>query len=158
MFCNRKLKVGILQEVPQLLPQCHQCGMHMQAAGIFNHWQSDKCHKLTERQIRLRYVEMVARCGKMEFNINGEEVDERVEILPTFRYMGQPLDQLDDAYQAVRQYIMHARLVWGRVGTLLWREGVDPKVLAILYKAVKQAILLCGSETRFFMDSIANRI
>ena len=56
---------------------------------------------------------MVARCGQMEFNLNGEEVDERVENLPTFQYLGRLLHQMDDDWPAVRQYIMHARLVWG---------------------------------------------
>ena len=55
----------------------------MQAARLFKHWQSDKCHKLTERRLRQRDVEMAARCGEMEFNPDGEEVDERVENVQT---------------------------------------------------------------------------
>ena len=45
MFCHLKFKVAILQEVPEPLPWCDQCGMHMQAVRLFKHWQSDNCHK-----------------------------------------------------------------------------------------------------------------
>ena len=44
-----------------------------------------------ERQIQRRDVEMAAMCGEMEFNLDGDEGDERVGNVPTFRYMGQPL-------------------------------------------------------------------
>ena len=92
MLCHWKSKVAILQEGPELLPRCDQCGMHMQASRIFKHRHLDKCHKLTERQIWRRDVEMVARCGEMEFNLDREEGDERVENVLTFRYMGRHLD------------------------------------------------------------------
>ena len=72
-----------------------------------------------ERGLRRRDVEMEARCGEMEFSLDGEEEDDRVNNVPTFRYMGRPLDQLDDDWSAVRRKIMHARLVWERLGTLL---------------------------------------
>ena len=54
---------------------------------------------------------------------------------------------MDDDFPAVRQNIMRARSVWGRLGTLLRREGADPKVSESFYRAVVQAILLYGSET-----------
>ena len=73
---------------------------------------------------------MAATCGEMEFNLDGEESDKRVENVLTFRYLGRPLDQTDDGWPTVRRNIMLARLVWGRLGTLLWREGADPKVPA----------------------------
>ena len=56
---------------------------------------------------------MAAKCGEMDFNLDGEEGDERVDNVPTFRYLGQPLDQTDDDWPAVRQNIMCTRLVWG---------------------------------------------
>ena len=71
MFRNWKLKVAILQEGTEPLPQCEQWGMHMQAGILFKHIQSDKCNKSTERRLQQRYVEMAARCGEMEFSIEG---------------------------------------------------------------------------------------
>ena len=90
----------------------------MQAAIFFKHWQSYKCLKSTERRLRRRDVEMAARCGEMEFNLDGEEGDKIVDNLPTFRYLGQSLDQMDDYWPAVRKNFMRARSVWRRLGTL----------------------------------------
>ena len=52
LFRHCKSKVAILQEGPEPLPRCDQCGMHMQAARLFKYWQSEKCHKLTEKWIQ----------------------------------------------------------------------------------------------------------
>ena len=61
-------------------------------------------------------------------------------------------------WPAVRRNIMRARSVWGRLGTLLRREGVDPKVSASFYRAVVQAILSYGSGTWVLSTSMAKRI
>ena len=84
--------MAILQEVPEPLPRCDQCGIHMQAGRLFKHWQSDKCNKLTERRLQRRDADMAERCGEMEFSLDGEEGNERVENVPTFWYIGIPLD------------------------------------------------------------------
>ena len=93
----------------------------MQEATIFKHRQSDKCHNSTDRRIQWRDVGMAAICGEMDFSLEGGSGDKIVESLTTFRYMGRPRDQTDDDWPAVRQNNMRARLVWGRLGTLLWR-------------------------------------
>ena len=63
MFRHWKSKVDILQEVPEPLPWCDQCGMHMQAARLFKHRQSEKFHESTDRRLLKRGVEMAERCG-----------------------------------------------------------------------------------------------
>ena len=50
MYRHWKSKVSIMQEGPEQLPRCDQCGMHMPTARIFKHGQSNKCHKATERR------------------------------------------------------------------------------------------------------------
>ena len=62
---------------------------------------------------------MAAMCGEMEFKLDGEEGDKRVDNVPTFQYLGRPLTQMDDDWTSVRRNIMRARLVWERLGTLL---------------------------------------
>ena len=64
-------------------------------------------------------MEISARCGEMEFNLYGEEGDERVENVSKFRYLGRTLDKTDDDWTTVRQNIIHTRSVWGRIWTLL---------------------------------------
>ena len=54
---------------------------------------------------------MAARCGEMEFSLDGGEGAERLEGLATFRYLGRSLDQKDDDWPAVRLNIMHAKSV-----------------------------------------------
>ena len=61
-----------------------------------------------------------------------------------FKYMGRPLDQTDNDLPAFWINIMRKSLVWGGLGELLRREGSDPKVAAMFYRAVIQAVLLFG--------------
>ena len=130
----------------------------MQASRIFKHYQSEKCNKSTERLLRRRDVEMAAMCGEMELNLDGDKGDERVENVPTLRYLRQPLDQGDDDWPAVQQNIMRTSSVWGKLGTLILWEVADPKVLESFYRALMQEILLYGSETWVLLASMANRI
>ena len=51
IFCHWKLKVAILKEGQEQLPQCDKCEMHMQASRLFKHQQLDKCHKSIERTL-----------------------------------------------------------------------------------------------------------
>ena len=81
-----------------------------------------------------------------------------VEGLSNFKYMGQKLDQTDDDWPAVRQKTMRARLVWGRLGTLSRREGEEPRVLAMFYRAVAQAVLLFGSETWVLLEEMKKKL
>ena len=50
----------------------------MPEASLFKHRHTDKWNKATERRIRRRDVDMVARCGEMGFSMEVGEVDERV--------------------------------------------------------------------------------
>ena len=55
--------------------------------------------------------------------------------------------QMDDDWSDVRRNIMSVRSVWERMETLVRQEGADPRVVAMFYRAVVQAVLLYGSET-----------
>ena len=69
MYRHWKAKVAIIQEGTKPLPICDQCRIHIPTARLFKHSQMDKCNKVTERRIGWRYVEMAARCGKMECSL-----------------------------------------------------------------------------------------
>ena len=64
-------------------------------------------------------MEKAAKCGDMEFSLEGEEGEETVEGVEKFRYLGRNLHQTDDDWPVVRQKIIWARSIWGRLGTLL---------------------------------------
>ena len=108
--------------------------MHMLAAKLFKHKQADKCNNATEKRLRRRDVEMAERCGDIEFSLEGREVDDRVEVVATFRCPGSTLDQTHDDYLAMRRNIMREMLVWCILGTLLRREGADPRVVEMFYR------------------------
>ena len=91
----------------------------MPAARIFKHKQTDECNKATERRLWRRDLEMSARCGEMEFSIDGGKGDNMVYVVATFRYLGRTLDQTDDDWTAIQRNIIRVRLVWGRLGILL---------------------------------------
>ena len=54
---------------------------------------------------------MAVRCEEMEFSLDGEEEEERVENVTTFWYLRIPLEQTYDDWPDVRRNIMRARSV-----------------------------------------------
>ena len=87
----------------------------------FKNRKMDKYKKATEIRLRQIDVKMSSRCGEMEFSLEGGELDERVEGVATFRYLGSPLDQTYYDWPDVWRNIMCTRLVWGILGELLQR-------------------------------------
>ena len=85
--------------------------------------------------------------GKWSSVCRGVEGDKRVENVTKFWYLGIHLYQTDDDWPAVQSNIMRSRSVWGRLRTLLRREGAEPRVSKMFYSAVVQVILLYGLET-----------
>ena len=81
-----------------------------------------------------------------------------VEGVAMFRYLVRIIYQTDDDWPAVRQNIMYASLVCGRLGTLLQLEGSYPRVEAMLYMAGVQSILLYGLDTWFLLVAIDNKL
>ena len=96
-------------------------------------------------RLRWRDLETAERCGEMEFILYGREVDALVEGVAKFKYLGRPLDKMYHDWPAVRRNFKWEWRFWGRLGKLLRREGAEPKAEAMLYRAVKQAVLLFGS-------------
>ena len=90
---------------------------------------------------------MSARCDEIGFSLEGEEGDEMVEGVTTFRYLVITIYQTYDCWLAVRSNIMRAKLLYERPGKLLLWEGADPRVAEMFYMSVIQAMLLYGSET-----------
>ena len=62
--------------------------------------------------------------------------------METFKYLGRILYQSYNDWPEVRRNAGKARLVWSRLGKLLRREGADPRVSAMFYRAVVQAELI----------------
>ena len=54
-----------------------------------------------EMWIRRRDVEMAERCGEVEFSLYGRKGGKLVEEVANFKYLWQPMDQMDDDWTAV---------------------------------------------------------
>ena len=72
---------------------------------------------------------------------------EPIKNVSAFKYMGRGLKAVDYDWLAVVVNLGKARKSCGRLSWVLGREGADPKVLGIVYKAVAQAVLLFGAKT-----------
>ena len=60
--------------------------MHTPEDRLFNHSQTDKCNKETDRRLGRRYMEMAERCGDMEFSLYVDEWENMVEGVANFKY------------------------------------------------------------------------
>ena len=49
---------------------------------------------------------------------------------------------------------MRVRAVWGRSRKFLWREGADPRVSEMFYRAVAQAVILLGSDILVYLAAM----
>jgi hypothetical protein len=91
---------------------------------------------------------------RQQFTVHGD-VLERVEV---FWYLGRLLLQDDDDIQAMRSQLCKAHGTWARVGQVLRRENVPPRVSAKFYKAIVQSVLLYGSKTWVLSPAVLARL
>ena len=72
------------------------------------------------------------------------------EISPKFetllKYLNYIITSLDDAFPELVGNLHNARKRWVRLLIILQREGANPRVSGMFFKAVVQAVLLFGSE------------
>ena len=59
-----------------------------------------------------------------------------VDKLVISKCLGITLNQTEDDWPVVRWNINQARKVWGRLGEFMRREGADPIVAKMFYRAV----------------------
>ena len=91
-------------------------------------------------------METAAKCTGTNFSLTGDDGAECFEVVESFKYLGRVLHQTDYAWLEVLRNIRRARQVWGSLGKLLRREGVDPIILAKFYRALVQSVLLFGEK------------
>ena len=106
----------MLQEGSGPLPRCNMCIIHMLAARLIKHHRTEHCFKNTEMMLMRDDVEVASRFSDMEFNLTGNEVEDTIEGVALFTYLGRLLDQSDNDWPAVRINFGKARQLWGRIG------------------------------------------
>ena len=73
----------------------------MPVTRLFKNIRTNRCNKATERRIRQRDVEILERCGDMEFSLYRGEGGEMVYGVETFKYLGKPLDKNYEYWTAI---------------------------------------------------------
>ena len=82
----------------------------------------------------------------------------RVEGVEKFKYLGRPPDQTDNDWKAVLRNSKRAWSVWGRLGKMLRREGVDPYAAEMLYREVIQVALLFGLDNWVLSEAMERMV
>ena len=137
-------RLCILEEGHAPLPKCERCGMHVSYRALNNqHYATASCRAGAAR-MRQRYAQSDSRrASEVVFTVNGEDLEQ----VSVFKYLGRPLSSSDSDWPAVYYNLKKARMRWMRVSRVLTREGADPRVCGMFYKAVVQSVLLYSCET-----------
>ena len=94
--------------------------------------------------MRWRLAEMEVReSTEMAF----EDYGEQSKTVPSFKYLGRILTEVDDDWPALAGNLGKARKSWGRTQRILRREGANKRVSGNFFNAVVQQVLLFGAET-----------
>ena len=68
------------------------------------------------------------------------------------------MDQTENNWPEIRRNTKQARMVWGRLGKLLRREGANPRLAEMFYRTVAKLVLLFGLETWVLLSVIERKV
>ena len=68
------------------------------------------------------------------------------------------MDRSDKDWTAVLRNFSKACRVWNRLGKLLQKEGADPRVSAMFYRAVVQSVLIFGAEDWVLSEAMSRKL
>ena len=116
MFRHFRSRILVVQKVKEPLPSCNMCGMHMPAGRIISHHRTARCDRNTQMQLRIRDVDIAAKCTWETFSLMGVGGAEFLEGVDSFKYLGCVLHRADKDLPAVCQDIGRARQIWEQLG------------------------------------------
>jgi hypothetical protein len=144
-FCYRHWQdiIIIAEEGLFALPRCPSCLLLGSNIHTPRHRRSQTCIDGT-----LRHLKRL----QQQANEYAEDTVLQIQDLPianvdTFKYLGRMLSATSNDTPAIQHNIMKAKKTWGRIRTLLKREGADKRTATNFYKAIVQSTLLYASET-----------
>ena len=103
-------------------------------------------------------VTIASRYDGATFSLKGEDGEEIIEGVETFKYLGRILNRSDNDWPWVLQNVGKACRIWNRLGKLLRREGAEPRVSAMFYQAVVQSVILFGVDTWVLSKVMSRKI
>ena len=137
---------GMAQEL-----QCELCEMQVTPNSLRRgHRGSEVCVMIARELEQARSIRACQEARTAVFSAAGMALENVAE----FRYLGRQKTELDSDLPALRRNLRRARQKWAQISTLLVREGATPRVSGYFYKAVVQSVLLYGSETWVWTQSM----
>ena len=67
MYRHFRLKVVVLQEGRDSLPQCNMCGLHMPTGRLIKYHRTERCFNNIDMRLRRKDVEVTSPCAEMNF-------------------------------------------------------------------------------------------
>ena len=135
-------RIRILEEHPNPLLRCKQCGSQVPAGRLNNrHYASEKCKQGYERRIRRETLQHCFDASRVSFHINAETLPP----LKAFPYLGHTIAYNNSDWEAVYLNLIKARRRWGIIAMVLEIIGATVRAQGEMYKAVAQLVLLYGS-------------
>ena len=150
--------IEMVQEGRKPLSRCDLCGTHMPAGRLLKHQRTKRCDQNMQMRWRRMDVAIVSQCEGEAFILTVEDNSKYIEGVDTFKYLWRILDRSDDDWPAVLRNVRNACGVWIRLGKLFRREGAEPRVSAMFYQEVVQAVLLFGAETWILSEALSRNL
>jgi hypothetical protein len=151
-WCHPNDSILIIED--GTLPRCPNCGKFMHSIST-KHFDTRECRRLTARRRQHRqFAEAQAAARNVQFYVDGAPI----EIVALFCYLGRYVQEEDQDDTAVTENLKKARTKWGHICRILSRDGRNPRVMARLYLAVVQQVLLYGSETWVLTKHLLGRL
>ena len=149
--CHPDATIINRREASYAFRRCEHCGLQCSP----NNWKAGhRDSKYCMQFTRVRLLEQALRdcqaAKEVTFTASGDQLSS-VEV---FRYLGRLLSATDNDWPALHRNLAKARQRWAMISRVLAREGASPRVSGMFYKAVVQAVLLYGSETWVFTQSM----
>ena len=88
-------------------------------------------------------IQTARQAGEHSFTACGDDLN----LVKVFKCLGRPLSVSDSDWPALHKNLAKTRQRWAQVSPLLAREGANPRVSAMFYKAVVMSTLLHGAES-----------
>ena len=95
------------------MPRCVMCVINMPEGRLIKHHSMARCFKNTWTRLRRKDIEVFILCVDRKYNLTGKDIDEKIEGVALFNYLGFPLEQSYGDWPAVNKsacvvYIVHS--------------------------------------------------
>jgi len=115
-----------------------------------SHTESAACirGRITKRSRDI--ANKILRADEQVFTVDGAPA----ESVGSFRHLGRQETRTDSDWGGLHANLRRARYKWHKLSKLLHREGANPRIFGILYKAVVQTVSLLGCESWTVTDAM----